>query len=102
MLLFGADTWVLSAAMAKKLEGLHVRLLRQVTRTKEKRYKDGSWQKVASGIVLQGVGTQPLQTYIDRMQVTVVEWVALRPLFEVCVNETGYKGGGRLREMWLR
>ena len=37
VLLFGADTWVLSAAMAKKLEGLHVRFLLQVMRTKAKR-----------------------------------------------------------------
>ena len=36
---------------------------------------------VATGngkIVLQGVGTQPLKTYVDRRQAAVVEWVALR------------------------
>ena len=29
-------------------------------------------------------------------------WVYLRPIFEVYANETGYKGGGRLRETWWR
>ena len=93
VLLFGAETWVLSAPMAKKLEGVHVGFLRQVTRL-----KDGSWQKVALDKVLREGGTQPLQTYIGRRQATVAEWVALRPIFEVCAKETGYEGGGRLRE----
>ena len=98
--LFWAETWVLSASMAKKLEGVHVGLLRQVTRLKVKRLKDGPWQKLASDRVLQGEGTQPLQTYIGRRQATVAEWVSLRPIFEVCAKETGYEGGGRLREPW--
>ena len=33
---------------------------------------------------------------------TVVEWVALRPIFEVCEKETGYKGGGGRRAPWRR
>ena len=46
--------------MVKKLEGVHVGLLRKVTRMKAKRLKDSSWWEVASEKVLQGVGTQPL------------------------------------------
>ena len=44
--------------------------------------------------MLQGVGTQPLQTYLDRSQAAVAEWVALRPIFDVCVMGTGYEVGG--------
>ena len=40
-------------------------------------------------------GTKPLWEYIDKRQAKVLEWVALWPIFEVCVNETGYKGGGK-------
>ena len=32
----------------------------------------------------------------------MAQWVALLPLFELCVSETGYKGGGRRREVWWR
>ena len=55
---------------------------------------------VAAGnekIVLQGAVRQPLRTYINRRQATVAEWVLLRPIFNVCAREMGYKGGGRLR-----
>ena len=34
--------------------------------------------------LLHGAGTQSLRTYMDRRQVTVAEWVDLRPVFEVC------------------
>ena len=40
-------------------------------------------------------GTKPLWEYIERMQATVAEWVALQPIFEVCTKDTGYEGGGR-------
>ena len=38
--------------------------------------------------------------YIGRRQTTVAKWVAIRPLFEVCAREIGYKGGGNRWEAW--
>ena len=73
VLLFGADTWVLLAPMSQRLEGVHVVFLRQVAKLNAKRLKDGLWHKVAAEKVLHGAGTQPLQTYLDRRQVTVAE-----------------------------
>ena len=31
-----------------------------------------------------------------------MEWVALRPILEVCDRETGYEGGGRIQDPWWR
>ena len=73
VVLFGAENWVLSAPMAQRLKGVRVGFLRQVTNIKKKILKDGLWQKVAAYRVLQGVGTQPLQTYLDSRQATVAE-----------------------------
>ena len=39
---------------------------------------------------------------MDSRQATVAEWVATRNIFDVCVIETGYKGGRRLRLPWWR
>ena len=33
---------------------------------------------------------------------TVAEWVALRPIFDISARETGYAGGGDLRVPWWR
>ena len=71
VLLFGADTWVLSAPMVQRLEGVHVGFLRQVNKLKAKRLRDGSWRKVAAEKLLQGAETQPLWTYLDRSQEAV-------------------------------
>ena len=48
VLLFGAETWVMLAPMAKKLKGLHVGFLQQLTRMKGRRLKGGSWRKALS------------------------------------------------------
>ena len=40
VLLFGAETWVLLAAILKNIEGVHVSFLRQVTRMKARRLGD--------------------------------------------------------------
>ena len=71
-------------------------------KVKGMRLRDRSCWKAASKIVLQGAETQPIQTYLDRRQATVSEWVALRPRFNVCARETGYEGGGNLRVPWQR
>ena len=57
---------------------------------------------MAAEKVLETVGTQSLGNYIDRRQAPVTEWVASRPILEVCDRETGYEGRGRRREPWWR
>ena len=47
-------------------------------------------------------GTKSLREYIDKGQATVAEWVALRPIFEVCAKESGYAGGGKSWEPWWK
>ena len=79
---------MLSAPTAKKLEGLPIGFLWQLTIMKVKRQQYGSRRKVALEKVIQGAGTQPLQTYINRRQATVAKSVDLRPTFEVCSKVT--------------
>ena len=43
VLLFGAETWVMLAAMINKLEGVHVGFLRKVTGVKARRLGDEIW-----------------------------------------------------------
>ena len=102
VLLFGAETWVLTEIMIQRLEGAHVIFLRKITRKQATRRRYGYWRQVTSEAVLQGAGTQTIRTYVDRRQATVAEWVATRHILYVCVQETGYEVGGRLRVPWWR
>ena len=40
--------------------------------------------------------------YIDKLQVTVAEWVALRSIIYIFESELGYEGGGMRRDLWRR
>ena len=86
--------------MSQRLEVAHVSFLRQVTCKQATRQRDGSWRQVPAEEVLQVVSTQTIRTYWERRQATVAEWVATRPIFDVCAQETGYEGGGRLLVPW--
>ena len=55
---------------------------------------DGTWGRMSADSVLKEVGNQKLGTYIDKQQIALVEWVALRPIYEVCDRETECDGGG--------
>ena len=56
---------------------------------------DGTWGIPGAEGIREAAGTQSDRIYIEQWQTTVAQWVALRPLVEVCVRETGYEGGGR-------
>ena len=62
------------------------------------RQKDRTWRQVAVETVLEKAGTQTLETYIERRQAIVAEWVALRPILEVCDKEKAYKRRRRRQE----
>ena len=57
VVLFGEEPWVLSEAMSRKLEGVHVGFLRQITGKGAVRGKDGTWRQVAAEKVLDKAGT---------------------------------------------
>ena len=61
----------MSEAMSRKLEGVHVAFLWQITRQGAVRHKDGTWRQVSAETILEKAGTHPLCTYIGRRQSTV-------------------------------
>ena len=61
--------------MAQRLEGSHVVSLRQVTKPKAKRLRDGLWRKAVAKKVLQEDETQLLQTYLESRKEIVAEYV---------------------------
>ena len=58
--------------MSRKLEGLHVGFLRQITGQRLVLQEDRTWRQVAAETVLDKAGTQYLGTYINMRQATVV------------------------------
>ena len=83
VLLFSSDAWVLLAAMERTAEGTQSGFLQQIRGKRARRRADRTWFTTAAEEVREAAGTQSVTTYIGRRQGTVVQWVALRPVFEV-------------------
>ena len=87
---FDSESWVLSEAMDKMVEGEHTGFLCQRMGKQVRQNMGGTWVTLVVGEVQEAAGTQSEDTYIFRRHGTVAQWVALRPIFEVCARENGY------------
>ena len=83
MLLFGSETWVLSAAMDRMAEGTRIVFLVQIMVKRARRKADRTWYIPEAEEVREAAETKHATTYTGRRQGTVAQWVALRPIFEV-------------------
>ena len=102
VLLYGSEAWVLLASMANSIEETHTELLQMIMGKRLKQLEDETWETPGAEVTREGLGNQSESIYIEQQQATVAQWVALRPLFEVCARETGYEGGEWRREVWWR
>ena len=66
VILFGVETRVFFVAMSRKLEGVHVGLLRQMMGVKAKRQRGGTWRSEVVKKVIKEAGTHILGEYIDK------------------------------------
>ena len=73
-----------------------------VTGKRAKELGDGTWETPGAEFIREAGGTQLGSIYIEQQQATIAQWVALRPLFELCARETWYEGGGRRSKVWWR
>ena len=83
VLLLVSESWVISAAMKRKVEVTYTGFLQQITGKRERKNPDETWVTLVVGEVMGEAGMQLAATYIGRRQGTVDQWVALRRIFEV-------------------
>ena len=88
--------------MEKKIEGTHTDFLKIIKGRRAKQLGDGTWETPGAEGIQEAAGTHSSRIYMEQQQEIVVQWVALRPLFEVCTRETGYKKWGWRRKAWWR
>ena len=66
VLLFGSETWVLSAAMERKVYVTHTCFIQNITGTRSQRIADGKWETPGAEVVQEAAGMQLVMTYIGR------------------------------------
>ena len=99
-LLFGSETWCLSPANMRLLEGFHVKAARRMTGMMPKRKSDGSWEYSDSEEVLEAAGLHTVAAYIQIRRHTVMKFVVERPIYQFCREAERSRGSGLHLYWW--
>ena len=88
VLLFGSETWVLTARMEKALDSFQSRVARKITGRQPRQGKDGSWYYPSLAGAMKETGMVRIRTSILRRQNTVAQFILTRPIMELCKQHT--------------
>ena len=100
ILLFGSETWVVSPRVLSALESLHHRVARRLAGKMPRRLPDGSWEYPSLEKALEEAGLFPISEYIARRQRTVAQYIALRPIYDIAVEEGRQRGTSTSMRWW--
>ena len=84
VLLFGADTWVVSPRMERALTSFINGAARWIIGRQPRRGLDGKWFYPSLVGAMKEEGFTDVQTSINRRQNTVAQYIATRPLLDLC------------------
>jgi len=101
VLLYGAETWSVTPVMLRALRGFHHRVARQLT-GKVGRYlpREDRWVYPPIDEALEEAGLFPIEVYLNRRQNHLVDYVATRPLLDLCQECTRPDGSSRAQLWW--
>jgi hypothetical protein len=101
ILLFGSETWVVTKPILQALEGFHKRVARRLSgKTPYLCQTTGEWIYPPIDKALEEVGLWPIEKYIEKRQNTVADYVATRPIFELCTEAAWQSGSATSRRWW--
>ena len=100
VLFFGAETWVLTQRMEKALDIFQSRVARGVTGNHLWRKKDGRWDYPPVTEALEEAGLEGIRKSITRRQNTVAQYIATRPILDLCKRATRRQGARVSRRWW--
>ena len=92
VLLYGSETWVLSASEMKALEGFHVASARILTGMRPKQQRDGTWKYPKSEAVLKAANLRTIGEYIAIRRSTIARKIAERPVLQECKEARRQRG----------
>ena len=99
VLLFGAETWVVTPRMERALSSFMHGSARRITGRHTKRGWDGKWFYPSLEGAMKEAGFKDIRTSINARQNTVAQYIATRPLLDLCVVMTQI-GGARVAMWW--
>ena len=99
MLLFGAETWVVTLMMEWALIAFIHGAARRITGRQPRKGRDGKWYYPSLEGDMKEAGLTDVSTSINRRQNTVAQYIATRPLLDLCKGATK-REGARVTIRW--
>ena len=100
VLLFGAETWVLTPRMEQDLDRFHHRVARRLTGRKPRRRGDGSWAYPTLEETMGEAGFKEIRKSVTRRQNTVAQYIATQPILDLCERSNRRPGARVYRRWW--
>ena len=88
VLLFGAETWVVTPMMERALSAFIHRAARRLIGRQLRKGRDGKWYYPSLEGAMKEVGLTDVHTFINRRQNTVAHYISMRPLLDLCEGAT--------------
>ena len=68
------------------LGGFRNRVARQLSGKFPRRQADGTWEFSPLGDAMRAAGLEEIETYVSRRQSTVAQYIATRPIIDLCLD----------------
>ena len=95
VLLFGAETWVVTPRMERAMNSFMHGAARRITGRNPRRGWDGKWFYSSLEGAMKESGFKDVRTSINIRHYTVPQYITTRPLMELCEGTTQI-GGARV------
>ena len=99
VLLFGAETWVVTPRMERALSGFLHGAARRLTGRQARRGRNGAWHYPSLEGAMREAGLTEIRKSIANRQNTVAQYIATRPLLDLC-EEAKARVGARVPMRW--
>ena len=100
VLLFGAETWVLTRKMESALNAFQGRVARTLTGRHPLRGRDGQWFYPSLAEAMKEAGIVQIWTSILQRQNTVAQFIVTRPILDLCEGAVRRPGARVPRRWW--
>ena len=100
VLLYNCESWVVTPAVLKVLEGFHHRAARRITSMRGRLlHLENRWVYPPIMDALEMAGLYPIEHYINVRRNTLIQSIATRPTLELCRAAVPLSGSSR-RHLW--
>ena len=99
ILLYGVETWTVTPTMMKVLGTFHNRVARRLAGKMAYRVRQ-TWVYPPLAEALDSVGLAPIQEYVRRRQASIEDYIATRPIMDLCQATNPRPGASRAVRWW--